>query len=247
MTTTAAGAEGPVNAPSWVIQVLQALGAPVNQTNAAALQLWARSEGVPVANNNPLATTQAGFGGIPEPGNTAGVKIYPNESSGVQATVATLSQPYLSGVVAALRNPSSTIGDIWNSINAVRTTYAGSNASSDYPSAFSATTTLPQAESIVATGSPGGSSTSGSSTSTPTVPTNWIVAYADALTFPSGSSFLSDPAGLIKAVLARTATSLVGFIILLAGLGMVFGPAVVDWLSSATGEKNVVSSITKEG
>ncbi len=250
-TTTAPGTVGPVNAPSWVIQVLDALGAPVNQTNAAALQLWARSEGTPVSSNNPLATTQSGFGGTPEPGNSAGVKNYPTVTQGVQATVATLSQPYLSGVVSALRNPNSTIGDIWTQINTVASTYTGSSNPS-YPTAFSASTTLPQAESIVTTGSPGGGPnvpiTGGSSTTSTALPTTWLVAFADALQFPSGAtSIITDPAGAIKPILARGATVVVGFVVLLLGLGMIFGPAVVDWLGGATGSKQLVSSIATEG
>jgi hypothetical protein len=79
--------------------LLDALGAPNNDSTLGFLVAWMAREGTSAA-NNPLATTE------PAPGatdfNSVGVKNYPDEATGVQATVATLEGGY-PGIVGDLR------------------------------------------------------------------------------------------------------------------------------------------------
>lgn len=99
----------------WEMDVLQALSAPASDNNVKALQLWAQSEGTPPEWNNPLATTMDGHGGNAQ--NSAGVKAYPDEASGVAATVDTLQLGYYVSVVQALRDDAG-LEAIWQAVNA---------------------------------------------------------------------------------------------------------------------------------
>jgi len=95
--------------------ILQGLGAPITATNLQLVAAWSYCEkphgsGAAWEWNNPLNTTQPGFGGSVVPGdwNTAGVKQYPTQTAGIQATVATLTNGDYPVLVQALQqsNPS---------------------------------------------------------------------------------------------------------------------------------------------
>lgn len=76
---------------AWAVALLQALNAPVCQSNLISLVAWQTAEDTS-AGWNPLATT------LPAPGatryNSAGVRNYDTLEDGLQATVATLDQGY---------------------------------------------------------------------------------------------------------------------------------------------------------
>lgn len=99
MATTVAPATRPVNTPDWIAGVLNGIGAPITTTNVEALKLWAGAEGTK-AQYNPLATTEPGQGASNF--NSVGVKNYPSEAVGVQATVSTLNQQNMAGIKNAL-------------------------------------------------------------------------------------------------------------------------------------------------
>lgn len=84
--------------------ILGALGARVTPGGIAILAAWQACEGMPLATNNPMATTQ------PAPGagtwNSEGVKTYPTTAVGIQATVHTLLNGRYPKIVAALREGS---------------------------------------------------------------------------------------------------------------------------------------------
>jgi hypothetical protein len=112
MTSTVSRPANPsiTNTPSWIVGVLNGIGAPLTSQNVQALKLWAGAEGTS-ARNNPLATTL----GSPQSGvtiagstqfNQVGVQNYPNESTGVAATVQTLKQ--YPQITTALRNSANT-------------------------------------------------------------------------------------------------------------------------------------------
>lgn len=98
----------------WRVGLLEALGAPVNNLNVDALEWWAASEGMPDWENNWLATTIGGYGGVVV--NSAGVKRYPTVADGVAATAATLAYGAYANVVRALRTGTS-LEEIWSAIN----------------------------------------------------------------------------------------------------------------------------------
>lgn len=81
--------------------MLNMLGAPTTAVTLQALEAWAASEGTPVSWNNPLATTEPWPGAVIV--NSAGVRAYPSEYTGAEATAATLRLPAYTAVVRALR------------------------------------------------------------------------------------------------------------------------------------------------
>jgi len=95
---------------TWAKALLEQLGMPLTQENAAAITAWEMAEGGHwhnTAHYNPLDTT------MPEPGATAmnsvGVKAYLSWAQGFTATIATLRNGYYGGILAALRSGTSAI------------------------------------------------------------------------------------------------------------------------------------------
>lgn len=85
---------------SWQEQVLQGIGVPLSSQNVAFLNAWQAQEGTSAA-NNPLATTMPAANATPLPGNTAGVKNYPDAATGIRATIDTLKK--YKGIIAAFK------------------------------------------------------------------------------------------------------------------------------------------------
>jgi len=100
--------------PSWEYWTLLALRAPTSITNLQALNLWARSEGVPAKQNNPLALGDS----VKTEGNQP---TYPTPKAAGSAIAAQLLNGDASfgygKIVAALRSPDSTLEDIWRAVN----------------------------------------------------------------------------------------------------------------------------------
>lgn len=101
-------------AEDWRGLVLEGISAPLSELNVDALQWWADSEGMPLSENNWLATTLDGYGGYVV--NSAGVKAYPSVPAGASATVATLLGGAYRNVVTAFQDGNSLV-DIWQTIN----------------------------------------------------------------------------------------------------------------------------------
>lgn len=98
--------------------VLKGIGAPVNNNTLGAMVGWFHAEGGHWNNSasfNPLNTT------LNAPGarsiNGVGVKAYNNWAEGINATVSTLRQPNMSGIVNAFKqsNPRAVISAIGQS------------------------------------------------------------------------------------------------------------------------------------
>lgn len=93
----------------WVADVLGGISAPVNAQTGRFVNAWGQCE-QSGADFNPLNTTQ------PEPGatnyNSAGVKNYPDQETGLRATIATLTNGYYNGIVADLRAGTYTAAQI---------------------------------------------------------------------------------------------------------------------------------------
>ena len=95
-------------AVAW--DLLDALKFTRTDTNVNLLVAWAYCElktgsGNPWAWNNPLSTTQPGFGGTPA--NSAGVMRYPTQAAGIAATVATLTNGRYGQIVDALKTSNA--------------------------------------------------------------------------------------------------------------------------------------------
>lgn len=99
----------------WPLGLLSEVRAPTSITNIRAMQLWAQSEGMPPSENNPLATSWDGYGGVAI--NATGVKRYPTITDGVHATAATLALPAYNHIVTALVTTAGLV-PIWQAINA---------------------------------------------------------------------------------------------------------------------------------
>jgi hypothetical protein len=99
--------------PGWEQAVLQGIGAPITHENVAFLQHWAFKEAGTAA-YNPLNTTQFATGATNY--NTFGdhgqfhVRNYPNEHSGLAATIQTLQNGRFNHILQGLQsgNPLST-------------------------------------------------------------------------------------------------------------------------------------------
>jgi hypothetical protein len=115
----------------FFVSLLHAMGAPANNRTIGAMQYWAASEGMNPAYNNPLATTEPGYGGYTV--NNVGVRAYPTEADGVAATWATLQNGYYNGVVAAFRRDAPW-AQIWQAIN--QTPWCGGCQNGRYPVAL---------------------------------------------------------------------------------------------------------------
>jgi hypothetical protein len=88
---------------TWAVGVLEAIGAPVDATNAETLWAWSNKEsGADVMRwNNPLNTTQWLRGSVDM--NSVGVKKYGSVADGILATQVTLKNGYYPVILANLR------------------------------------------------------------------------------------------------------------------------------------------------
>lgn len=84
----------------WSVSLLDALGAPVTWENIRALSAWIGAEANTGRAHNPLATTMGAAGAIDL--NDHGVKGYPNDVVGIDATVRTLRNGSYDEILAAL-------------------------------------------------------------------------------------------------------------------------------------------------
>ena len=92
--------------------ILQALGVPPNATSLKLLAAWSWCEkphtpGGSWQWNNPLNTTEPGYGGVSV--NSVGVQAYPTPAQGIAATVATLTNGYYPTLVQALRTGNAAL------------------------------------------------------------------------------------------------------------------------------------------
>lgn len=100
---------------SWQTDLLSKMHATHSNNNVDALTYWAESEGMPPSDNNWLATTCSCCGGHDV--NSVGVKAYPTESDGVEATWLTLQGGAYVNVVKAFRDDAG-LAHIWAAVNA---------------------------------------------------------------------------------------------------------------------------------
>lgn len=123
----------------WAYGVLNRLGAPTSPTNIRTLWNWSIKEsgGRVMRWNNPLNTTQNYPGAVSQ--NSVGVKRYPSEAAGVDATAMTLQNGRYGGIVQALKNSVPASG--WGSLSGELGTWGsganwlGWNATPPTPSA----------------------------------------------------------------------------------------------------------------
>lgn len=108
------GAAGSAGGTDWRRDVLADLGITPTDTNLLALALWARAEGMPPSENNPLATTLRGPRSRTV--NSSGVQSYATAAEGAHAIASTLLGGAYGGVRTALRVGS--LHDIWAAVNA---------------------------------------------------------------------------------------------------------------------------------
>jgi hypothetical protein len=88
---------------TYYAQVLSGIGAPVTQANLNALKAWQQAEGS-TARWNAFNTTQPSKTTGTSNYNSVGVKNYPTQKTGVDATVNTLKLSYYVDMVKALKN-----------------------------------------------------------------------------------------------------------------------------------------------
>lgn len=88
---------------NWIKAFLATLGAPLTQANINSISAWINHEGTygTQGPNNPLNTTESGYGGSNWYGN---VKGYPTTAQGILAEVATLLNGGYADIVSALRS-----------------------------------------------------------------------------------------------------------------------------------------------
>ena len=89
----------------WSIGLLDLLGDPVTVENIRALSAWIGAESNNSRYHNPLATTMGASGASDV--NSVGVKSYPNDIIGLDATVRTLHNGYYPAILAALAQGNS--------------------------------------------------------------------------------------------------------------------------------------------
>lgn len=85
----------------WSVALLDRLGAPVTTENVRALSAWIGAEANNSRFRNPLATTMGAAGASNV--NHVGVKSYPTDTIGLDATVRTLTNGLYEPILAALR------------------------------------------------------------------------------------------------------------------------------------------------
>ena len=91
----------------WSVSLLDRLGAPVTSENLRALHAWVGAESNAASLLNPLATTEDAPGA--RNANSVGVKGYPNDEIGLDATVRTLHNGHYPGILAALAHGNSAL------------------------------------------------------------------------------------------------------------------------------------------
>lgn len=120
-----------MTAASILTGVMEKIGGKFSATTLTGLELWAQSEGTPDSWNNPLATTLSCCGGTDV--NSSGVKSYPTENDGIDATYNTLTGGGYDAVVTAIRDNQS-LTDLWTAINA--SPWCSGCQNGDYPVAL---------------------------------------------------------------------------------------------------------------
>jgi hypothetical protein len=90
---------------AWVTSFLSAIGAPASAANVSSVTDWISHESVfgSGATNNPLNTTEPGYGSTSAI-NSVGVRNYPTEQGGINATVATLRNGDYPDILALLHS-----------------------------------------------------------------------------------------------------------------------------------------------
>ena len=118
--------------PQWEYYLLKSIGAPQGPAQLDALNLWARSEGMPATTNNWLAITDSNgefgaTGGLPQGALATGVWNYQKDgktplvvtfaslSNGVSAISSFLQHGH-TGIIDALKNPNATVETIATAI-----------------------------------------------------------------------------------------------------------------------------------
>ena len=91
----------------WCVSLLDRLGAPVTTENLRGLFAWIGAESNAASLLNPLATTMAAPGA--RNANSVGVKGYPNDLVGLDATVRTLHNGNYPGILAALAHGNNAL------------------------------------------------------------------------------------------------------------------------------------------
>ena len=91
----------------WCVSLLDRLGAPVTSENLRGLFAWIGAESNAASLLNPLATTEDAPGA--RNANSVGVKGYPNDEIGLDATVRTLHNGHYPGILAALARGNSAL------------------------------------------------------------------------------------------------------------------------------------------
>ena len=123
--------------------LLSKLGLPVTDWNVRGIALWAQSEGVNPAYNNPLAITnphqQFGKDNGKIPGNSAGVAQFSTMSQAVNATAAFLQANNYKPIIEVLqtgKESPNVLQDLWRAIN--NSPWAGHAGTGTYPNALRA-------------------------------------------------------------------------------------------------------------
>jgi len=83
-------------------KILTGIGAPVTPENLRLMHAWTQAEGMDPSRNNPFATTQGAAGSSDI--NGAGVKSYPDEQTGIDATIQTLLNGNYANIVSGLKS-----------------------------------------------------------------------------------------------------------------------------------------------
>jgi hypothetical protein len=91
----------------WCVALLDRLGAPVTKENLRGLFAWIDAESNGASLRNPLATTMGAPGA--RNANQVGVKGYPSDAVGLDATVQTLLNGSYPGILAALARGDSAL------------------------------------------------------------------------------------------------------------------------------------------
>ena len=91
----------------WCVALLERLGAPLTEENMRGLFAWIDAESNAASLRNPLATTMGAPGAIDA--NPVGVKGYPTDDIGLDATVQTLDNGKYPDILAALMSGDSAL------------------------------------------------------------------------------------------------------------------------------------------
>ncbi|MSO78023.1 MAG: hypothetical protein EXQ79_00260 [Acidimicrobiia bacterium] len=103
----AALAQGGHRRTLWCVLLLDRLGAPVTSENLLGLVAWIEAESNVASARNPLATTQGAPGAHNV--NSVGVKGYPTDEVGLDATVITLHNGHYPAILDALARGDSAL------------------------------------------------------------------------------------------------------------------------------------------